>query len=120
MTSMPVGLPAPDEPGGASVTLYENGPLILRGDVALLAMDGTEIEPGRRTVALCRCGFSAIKPFCDGSHRRAGFRAAGGDERTAAQPSRPDPHLRTAPAVQERPSGGGVEGQAAARAPQDV
>lgn len=120
MTSMPADLPASDQPGGASVTVYEDGPLILRGDVALLAMDGTAIEPGRRTVALCRCGYSAIKPFCDGSHRRARFTAAGGDERTATAPSRPDPHLRTAPAVQERPSGGSVEGQAAARAPQDV
>lgn len=120
MTSMPVDPPAHDEPGGASVTVYENGPLILRGEVALLAMDGTAIEPGRRTVALCRCGYSAIKPFCDGSHRRAGFTAAGGDERPPGAASRPDPHLRTAPAVQERTAGSGVEGQAAARAPEDV
>jgi CDGSH-type Zn-finger protein len=33
------------------------------------------IEPGRRTVALCRCGRSAIKPFCDGTHKVVRFRA---------------------------------------------
>jgi CDGSH-type Zn-finger protein len=120
MTSIPFGTPAPDKPGGPSVTLYENGPLILRGEVSLLAMDGTAIEPGRRTVALCRCGYSAIKPFCDGSHRRAGFIAAGGDERSPASASRSDAQLCAAPALQERPSGGGVEGQAAARTPEDV
>ncbi|HET6529116.1 MAG TPA: CDGSH iron-sulfur domain-containing protein [Actinoplanes sp.] len=33
------------------------------------------IEPGRATVALCRCGKSAIKPFCDGTHKSFGFKA---------------------------------------------
>ncbi|OZB76819.1 MAG: hypothetical protein B7X41_21550 [Microbacterium sp. 14-71-5] len=41
----------------------------------VVAGDGTPIPRRRRTVALCRCGLSAIKPFCDGTHKAAGFRA---------------------------------------------
>lgn len=51
-----------------------NGPLLMRGDFELLDANGEAIEPGRRTVALCRCGMSAIKPFCDGTHKATGFR----------------------------------------------
>ena len=56
-----------------TVTPYENGPLIVRGDFELLDSDGVAVEKGRRTVALCRCGVSAIKPFCDGTHKLVGF-----------------------------------------------
>ncbi|OZB82621.1 CDGSH iron-sulfur domain-containing protein [Microbacterium sp. 13-71-7] len=59
----------------ATVTPYPDGPLIVRGEVELVAGDGTPIPRRRRTVALCRCGLSAIKPFCDGTHKAAGFRA---------------------------------------------
>jgi len=58
-----------------TVTPYENGPLLIRGAFTIVAQDGTVIEPGRPTVALCRCGRSAIKPFCDGTHKAIGFRA---------------------------------------------
>jgi CDGSH-type Zn-finger protein len=54
---------------------YEDGPLVVRGDFELRTPDGARIDPGRGTVALCRCGKSAIKPFCDGTHRLVGFRA---------------------------------------------
>jgi CDGSH-type Zn-finger protein len=64
--------------GGAVVCVYEDGPLIVRGDFVITDQDGRPIPAGRRTVALCRCGRSAIKPFCDGSHARIGFRAPGG------------------------------------------
>jgi CDGSH-type Zn-finger protein len=72
--------------GGAVIGVYEDGPLIVRGDFVLTDQDGQPIPAGRRTVALCRCGRSAIKPFCDGSHTRTGFRAPGGaqGERAAA------------------------------------
>jgi CDGSH-type Zn-finger protein len=60
----------------ATITTYEDGPLVVRGDVTFLTQDGTRIEPGRSTVALCRCGKSARKPFCDGTHKVAAFRAA--------------------------------------------
>jgi CDGSH-type Zn-finger protein len=74
------------EPGGqgATITPYRDGPLIVRGSFRLLDQDGGEIDPGRETIALCRCGKSGIKPFCDGSHKRAGFSAP-------SAPSRPRP-----------------------------
>ena len=48
------------------------GPLWLRGQIAVIAADGTSYEP-RDRVTLCRCGYSANKPFCDGSHVAASF-----------------------------------------------
>ncbi|RBY85981.1 CDGSH iron-sulfur domain-containing protein [Blastococcus sp. TF02A-26] len=60
---------------GATITPYRDGPLIVRGHFRLVDADGNEIDPGRDTVALCRCGKSGIKPFCDGTHKRAGFTA---------------------------------------------
>jgi CDGSH-type Zn-finger protein len=50
----------------------------VRGDFALRTPDGEPIEPGRDTIALCRCGKSAIKPFCDGTHKAINFRAGTG------------------------------------------
>ena len=58
-----------------TITTYEDGPLIVRGEFAVLTQDGETIDPGRRTVALCRCGLSSRKPFCDGTHKAAKFRA---------------------------------------------
>nr|WP_153002214.1 CDGSH iron-sulfur domain-containing protein [Leucobacter chromiiresistens] len=57
-----------------TVTPYPDGPLIVRGEIALQTVDGEPIPQKRRTVALCRCGLSTIKPFCDGTHRLSGFR----------------------------------------------
>ncbi|MEE6282207.1 CDGSH iron-sulfur domain-containing protein [Georgenia sunbinii] len=56
-----------------TITAYPNGPLIVRGDVTILSADGEPVPRRRRTVALCRCGASTIKPFCDGTHRITGF-----------------------------------------------
>ncbi len=42
--------------------------------------DGNEIEAGRDTVALCRCGKSRLRPFCDGSHKVVRFRAPSAPE----------------------------------------
>jgi len=64
----------------ARLTPYRDGPYLLRGDFELTDQDGRPIAPGRRTVALCRCGKSQIRPFCDGTHKLIGFRADGGDE----------------------------------------
>jgi CDGSH-type Zn-finger protein len=61
-------------PETPSVVACPNGPLIVRGDVELLDEQGNRVDPHRRTVALCRCGASAIRPFCDGSHKLVGFR----------------------------------------------
>jgi CDGSH-type Zn-finger protein len=83
------------------VTLYENGPLILRGQFVITAQDGQVIPSGRRTVALCRCGRSGRKPFCDGSHGLTGFRAPG--------------HAEGGSAGAEPAVGGGGAGQSLAR-----
>jgi CDGSH-type Zn-finger protein len=63
----------PDVP---TITPYRDGPLLVRGPVRLQDTQGREIEVGRETIALCRCGKSRIKPFCDGTHKLSGFRAA--------------------------------------------
>ena len=60
-------------PGTLEVRASENGPLLLRGDVRVLAADGSLLYEGERA-ALCRCGGSSNKPFCDGTHRKNGFR----------------------------------------------
>jgi CDGSH-type Zn-finger protein len=70
---------SPEQPP-ATITLYQDGPLIVRGEFELLAQDGTPIDPGRRTIALCRCGRSALKPFCDGTHKAARFTAPPGPD----------------------------------------
>jgi CDGSH-type Zn-finger protein len=69
----------------AVITPYENGPLIVRGPFVLTDQDGNEIDAGRRTVALCRCGRSKLRPFCDGSHLRGRFAAEGGLSAEAAR-----------------------------------
>jgi CDGSH-type Zn-finger protein len=86
-----------DEGHGATVVLYENGPMLLRGDFTLRTPDGEVIEPGRSTVALCRCGKSTIKPFCDGTHRAVNFRANAG---------RDTPSPRDAGSVRRPPAAG--------------
>ena len=68
-----MGVPGGEEPT-AIITPYTDGPLLIRGDFRIQEWDGTPIPAGRRVVALCRCGRSAIQPFCDGSHA-AGPRA---------------------------------------------
>ena len=57
------------------ITPYRDGPLLVRGDFRIQDQDGNEIETGRETIALCRCGKSRMRPFCDGSHKLVGFRA---------------------------------------------
>ena len=64
----------------ATITPYRDGPLLVRGPFRLLDQDGNEIEPGRDTVALCRCGKSRLRPFCDGSHKVVRFRAPSAPE----------------------------------------
>jgi CDGSH-type Zn-finger protein len=58
------------------ITALDNGPYLVKGPVLLLDTEGNEFRAERATVALCRCGESATKPFCDGTHSRIGFRAA--------------------------------------------
>ena len=58
-----------------TITPYRDGPLLVRGPFRMLDQDGHEIEVDRDTVALCRCGKSRLRPFCDGSHKVVRFRA---------------------------------------------
>ena len=60
-----------------TITTYRDGPLLVRGPFELLDQDGTVIDTGRRTVALCRCGKSRTRPLCDGIHRLVHFTAPG-------------------------------------------
>ncbi len=52
-----------------------NGPLMVKGLSRLTQSDGTVVETGRLTIALCRCGHSENKPFCDGTHARIGWKS---------------------------------------------
>jgi CDGSH-type Zn-finger protein len=59
----------------ARITPYRDGPLLVRGPFVLVDQEGNEIEVRQRTIALCRCGRSRRKPFCDGTHKAVGWRA---------------------------------------------
>jgi CDGSH-type Zn-finger protein len=50
------------------LTLYPDGPVLVRGDVEILQADGSPLPRRRKTVALCRCGHSGLMPLCDGTH----------------------------------------------------
>jgi CDGSH-type Zn-finger protein len=53
----------------------ENGPLVIKGPIKIIDHLGNEfvIPTGKEAVALCRCGHSGNKPFCDGTHKTCGF-----------------------------------------------
>ena len=58
------------------ITALDDGPFLVRGTVIVVDAEGNEFPSERATVALCRCGGSTKKPFCDGTHSKLGFRAA--------------------------------------------
>lgn len=64
--------PAPAE--GQEIVVCPDGPLLIRGDFDIVSTTGETIPRRRKTVALCRCGASGIKPYCDGTHKLIGFR----------------------------------------------
>ena len=56
------------------ITVSHNGPLRLEGEFEILDPEAKAFGlAGRTAISLCRCGHSANKPFCDGSHNRMGF-----------------------------------------------
>jgi CDGSH-type Zn-finger protein len=61
----------------SKITVRNNGPLKIEGDnITICDQDGKVFGlAGRTIVSLCRCGQSANKPFCDGSHARTGFQS---------------------------------------------
>lgn len=58
-----------------TVQTLKNGPLLVKGPVQIQDAAGNPVpaKDATGTVALCRCGQSKTKPFCDGSHKSAGF-----------------------------------------------
>ena len=57
-----------------SLTTAANGPYLVRGPLDLVDAAGNAMHiPAGKSAALCRCGTSASKPFCDGSHAGAAF-----------------------------------------------
>jgi CDGSH-type Zn-finger protein len=60
-----------------TIKVRENGPYVVTGPVRIVDAEGHEFElPQGKAVALCRCGGSLNKPFCDATHSRTGFQAA--------------------------------------------
>jgi CDGSH-type Zn-finger protein len=60
-----------------TIKTRENGPLLVTGPVSLTDHEGNAFDvAGKETIALCRCGASKNRPFCDGSHRDSGFESA--------------------------------------------
>jgi CDGSH-type Zn-finger protein/uncharacterized Fe-S cluster protein YjdI len=66
--------PLSQRAGALNITPYENGPLGVAGAVEIISGTGRTIDRVEKT-ALCRCGHSGRKPFCDGTHARVGFTA---------------------------------------------
>ncbi len=58
-----------------TIAIRKDGPYIVTGPVSLTDADGNAY-PARPSIALCRCGASTKKPFCDGTHSKVGFAAA--------------------------------------------
>ena len=61
-----------------TIRCRENGPLVIEGPVKVIDHHGNAfpLPTGKEKLALCRCGQSRTKPFCDGSHKQCGFQAA--------------------------------------------
>ena len=61
-----------------TIRLRDNGPALVEGAVRILDAEGNEYprDPSKPLVAICRCGASKNRPFCDGSHAACGFTSA--------------------------------------------
>jgi CDGSH-type Zn-finger protein len=61
-----------------TIRCRQNGPFVIEGSVRVIDHQGNAftLSTDKPNIALCRCGQSAKKPFCDGSHNRCGFQAA--------------------------------------------
>ncbi len=85
----------PEQPDERNVvTVGRDGPLYVRGDLEIARRDGPVVATDTR-LALCRCGASGIKPYCDGEHEETGFTDAGGlTEMKGALETEPEPGRR--------------------------
>jgi CDGSH-type Zn-finger protein/uncharacterized Fe-S cluster protein YjdI len=70
------GGPQEETPSSNRITVAPDGPLYVKGEVVIKSADGSE-EPTQTRLALCRCGASKLKPYCDGSHSAAEFHDSG-------------------------------------------
>ncbi len=68
-----VGVHIEDRANPTEVSASANGPLLVSGGVRIYDAEGDLLFEGEK-VALCRCGGSSNKPFCDGTHKTNGFR----------------------------------------------
>lgn len=61
-----------------TIRCRENGPFLIEGEVTLLDFQGQAfpLNADKPVIALCRCGASKNRPFCDGSHKACGFESA--------------------------------------------
>lgn len=75
------------------ITLCPDGPLLVRGPIRIVDAAGAPVDPGRATIALCRCGATRTPPFCDGTHKLRRTVRTGPREHPAGEP------------VEESPSG---------------
>ena len=66
-------------PDRVRIVPSENGPNLITGDFEIVWPSGHVIA-SKASVALCRCGASKDKPFCDGSHKKISFQSREGDE----------------------------------------
>ena len=57
------------------IQALKHGPLLVQGAIEVLDSNGEPMAPPKDSVALCRCGHSNNKPFCDGMHRKANFQS---------------------------------------------
>lgn len=89
----------------ATIEVVANGPLLVRGDLQVVTGDGAPIARETR-LALCRCGASENKPFCDNAHRRIGFTT---DDAVAPPEPQHDTPLRGARDAAESPDEIGPE-----------
>lgn len=77
--------------GDLVIRVRENGPYVIELPIQIVDHLGNviPIPAGKPVVALCRCGCSGNKPFCDGSHKRVGFQATAPTAPNSAGPAGP-------------------------------
>ncbi len=56
------------------IEILKDGPALVKGNFVILDPDKNPLKPTTATAALCRCGGSKKKPFCDGTHKKIGFK----------------------------------------------
>ena len=60
-------------PATVKIRVNANGPLLIEGPTVVIGLDGEPLKEGSK-MALCRCGLSGYRPFCDGAHSKQGWK----------------------------------------------